>query len=293
MSNNLYGHIIKVSFKGTYSTTISSEDLEIHFEVPFNDDSKPDESVIEIYNLSLNSINKLKKGSTCTLQAGYKGDVGTLISGTVRSVLTRREGTERITRILFYEGEDRSGVKVTTKEYAADKIVKDKKGKVTKVIKDKKGKTQITFKKGTTAKTIINRLCGILSIKPSEITLPKNKVYKKGLVVTGKVLDKLEEVVKDCGAALYYRRGKMVIRSISKGNDESFTLQESTGLIEQPEPFENDEVKGYNVRSLLQHRITVASIINIKSREVNGKYRVKSGKHYYDGNNFMTESEVI
>ena len=291
--SNLYGHIIKVSFKGTYSTTISSEDLEIRFEVPFNDDSKPDESVVEIFNLSLSSINKLKKGSTCTLQAGYKGDVGTLISGTVRSVLTRREGTERITRILFYEGEDRSNVKVKNKEYAPDKVTKDKNGKVTKVTKDKKGKTQITFKKGTTAKTIINRLCGLLSIKPAEITLPKNKVYKKGLVVTGKVLEKLEEVVKDCGAALYYRRGKMVIRSISKGNDENFTLQETTGLLEQPEPFDNEDVKGYSVKCLLQHRITVASIINIKSREVNGKYRVKSGKHYYDGSNFMTESECI
>ena len=192
--SRMYGHIIKVTIKGTYSTTFTNEDLEIRLESPFNDDPKPDENVIEIYNLSYDSRNKLKKGDICTLQAGYKGDFGTLTSGRIRSVLTRREGVDRITTIRFFEGEDNSEKEVTTKEY------NDKTTKKGKVIKDKTGKKQITFKANTTAKTIITRLCGLLSIKPVEITLPKNKVYKKGYIVTGKIEEKLEEVAKDCGA---------------------------------------------------------------------------------------------
>ena len=279
-SNVMFGRVIKVTVKGKYSTTFSNKDLEIRFEVPFDDDSKPNTSTVEIYNLSKDSINRMQKGDTCTLQAGYKDDYGVIVSGKITKILTNRNGVDKITTISFLEGEDSSRIKVTSK--TADKAEKGKKQKL-----------QIAFKAGTKASTIIKKLCSILGIKISKMSLPKDVVYKKGYTVTGLILNNLEEVVNDCGAALYYKRGKMVIRSIKEGDDERFTLEEKTGLIGSPEPFDDENGKGYKVQCLLQHRMAVASIVHLKSKGVNGKYRVKNGRHYCNGSDFMTEASVI
>lgn len=280
MSSKLYGRVKKVSINGKNSTTFSGEDLEIRFEVPFDDDTKPNESKVEIYNLSNDSINRMTRGDTCTITGGYREDFGVLSIGKVSSVLTRREGVDKITAIYVVEGDDYSQIKVTSS--TADPAEKGKKQTL-----------HISFGPGTKASTIIKKLCSVLGIKLAELKLPKDVVYQKGYNVTGLILNNLEQVVKDCGASMYHRRGSLVIRSIKEGNDERFILSEETGLIGSPEPFEEDGAKGYKVTSLLQHRITTASIITIKSKTANGIFRVRKGIHKANGSDFVTEFEVI
>lgn len=268
MSNRqLFGRVIKVHVESDkYKADFSGDDLHIEFEVPFDDDEKPNQTVIHIFNLSQTSISRIIKGASVTLQAGYRSDYGVLAQGKITSVYTNRDGVDKITTITMLEGQDYS---------------------------KKKTPKPITFKPGTKADVIIRRLVSILGIRLAELKLPKNVIYKKGYTVTGNIENNLVEVVRDCGASMYWRKGKMIIRSIKEGTDERFLLQESTGLIESPEAFEEDDYKGYNVKSLLQHRITTASIIEIKSKTANGKYRVKKGKHICSGSDFVTEMQVI
>lgn len=266
MADKLFGRVVKVHIEGDYKVDFSRKDLHIEFEVPFDDDEKPNESWISIYNLSANSINKIKKDAAITLQAGYTSDYGVLVQGKISRVTTNRNGVDKITTIYILEGQDYSGIK-TPKE--------------------------IAFQAGTTAEVIINRLVKELGIRLAEMKLPKNPVYKSGYTVTGNIQNNLLEVVKECGAALYYRRGSLIIRSITEGTDERFLLEESTGLIESPETFEEEGVKGYSFKCLLQHRITTASIIEFKSKTANGKYRAKKGKHICQGNEFRTEGQAI
>lgn len=296
-SKLLFGRVVKVTIEVSGGhLNFSNDDLEVQFEVVFDDDEKPNINSVKVYNLTKTTINKIKKNQNISISAGYKGDYGILTEGKITKVLTKYEGVDKVTTITFKEGKDYSGIKVTkdvadpAKKYYVKKRIK---GRTVKVAKYRKQTMQITFKNGTTAKQIITKLTKILGIKLAELSLPRNKVYKNGYKVTGQIENNLVEVVKDCGASMYYRRGQMVIRSIKKGNDERFTLSEETGLIEPPEPFEDDDQKGYTVRCLLQHRITTASIIQIKSSTANGTFRAKSGKHYYDGNDFLTEFEVI
>ncbi|WP_162877067.1 phage protein [Aeribacillus pallidus] len=270
--SKLFGRVIKVKTSGF---TFTNDNLEIRFTVPFDDDPKPNISKIEIFNLSHDTINRIKRGATCTIEAGYRGDFGVIAAGKVTSVLTRREGVDKITTITVMEGDDYSRIKVTAKSATDKKSLK------------------ITFKKGTKASVIIKRLCSVLGIKLAYMKLPRNITYKKGYTVTGLILNNLEEVVRDCGASMYYRRGQMVIRSIKEGTDERFILKEETGLIESPEPFEEEGVKGYKAKCLLQHRITTASIVEIQSKTAKGKYRARKGEHRADGNDFVTEFEVI
>ncbi len=290
----LFGRVKKVMFdSGSYKATYSSEGeqgLEIRFEVPFDDDSKPNESKVEIYNLSDDSVARIKRGILCTVQAGYRGDVGVIASGVVSRALTRSEGVNKITTVYVLEGEDYSRIKVTTK--TADPAEKYTSG--AKKGQSKTQKMQISFKANTKADVIIKKLVSVLGIKlASAPKLVRNKIYKKGYVVTGLILNNLEEVVRDCGSIIYYRRGRLVIRPLKDGFDERFTLQESTGLLGSPEPFENDDSKGYTMKCLLQHRITTASVIDVKSKTANGRYRTRKGKHVASGNDFYTEIEVV
>lgn len=318
-NQKLFGRVIKATIEtSTGYLKFDMNDLEIRFEVPFDDDSKPNTSTLQIYNLTKTTINRIKKGQNITLNAGYKDDYGVIVEGKITRIVSAYEGVDKITTITFKEGKDYSGVKVTpqtadaAKKYFVKKRVKLQKPiktttigkngrkytkttqyKTIKVAKWRKQTLNITFPKGTTAQTIIKRLTGILGIKLAELNLPKNKVYKSGFKVTGKIESKLNTVVKDCGASMYWRRGKVVIRSIEVGNDERFTLKESTGLIETPAEFEEDDYEGYTFRCLLQHRITTASIINFESKTANAKLRIRKGKHYYDGTDFVTEGEAI
>ena len=294
MTQKLFGRVKRVTFDtGSYKGTYSSEGengLEIRFEVPFDDDSKPNESKIEIFNLSKNSISRIKRGVLCTLEAGYRGDIGVIASGIVSRALTRREGVDKITTVYVLEGEDYSRIKVTTK--TADPAEKYTSG--AKKGQSKTQKMQISFKANTKADVIIKKLVSVLGIKlASAPKLVRNKIYKKGYVVTGLILNNLEEIVRDCGSIIYYRRGRLVIRPLKDGFDERFTLQESTGLLGSPEPFESDDSKGYTMKCLLQHRITVASVIDVKSKTANGRYRVRKGKHVATSSDFYTETECV
>lgn len=294
MNNRLFGRVKRVTFSsGSYTATYSNEGddaLEIRFEVPFDDDSKPNETKIEIYNLSKDSVSRIKRGVACTLQAGYKGDVGVIASGMITRALTRSEGVDKITTIYVLEGDDFSRVKVTPK--TADPAEKYTSG--SKKGQSKTQKMQISFKANTKASIIINKLISVLGIKLAATPkLTRDKVYKKGYVVTGLILNNLEEVVRDCGSIIYYRRGRLVIRPLKEGFDERFRLEEGSGLLGSPEPFEDDSRKGYNVKCLLQHRVTVASIIEIRSKTANGTYRAIKGKHVATGSDFYTEFEVI
>lgn len=286
---NNFGRKIKVTIGRAVFT---NDDLEIRFEVNFDDDPKPNAHKVQIYNLSQNTISQLKKGDTATIQAGYGNDIGVLAIGKVNKVLTKNEGVDKITTIHIIEGDDFTRVKVSVQNADKNtiKYYKDgvKKGQVIE------GSLGIGFKAGTKGSTIINRLVSVLGIKLAHPPiLVRDKVYSKGYLVTKLIMNNLEEVVKDCGSAIYHRRGKLVIRPITQGIDENFILEENTGLIESPTPFEEDDIKGYTVKCLLQHRITTASIITIKSKTANGKYRAERGKHIADANDFYTQFDVI
>lgn len=78
MSDKLFGRVIRVKVG---SLTFTNDNLEIRFSVPFDDDPKPNVSKVEIFNLSNDTINRIKRGDTCTIEAGYRGDVGVIAKG--------------------------------------------------------------------------------------------------------------------------------------------------------------------------------------------------------------------
>jgi hypothetical protein len=253
----------------TGNVTLNRDDLTIEFDVPFDDDMEPNESQITIYNLSKNTINQLKRNQHLTLDAGYKQDHGVLLSGYISKVENVNERTDIKTTIYVLD----------TKPFDTKKTVKK------------------SYKKGIKASQIMRDLIASFGLKVAVLKLPKDKVYTKGYTVNGEIIEQLNNIAKDCGASVYINKGQVYIRSLKEGDDTRFILSSDTGLIGSPEPFEEEIdgkiIKGYKVKCLLQYRLTTASIVEIQSKTVKGKFRVRKGRHYSSGDEFYTEMEVV
>lgn len=261
---NLDERVLNVTIEGgTNYAKYSYPEIEIHVDVPFDDDPTPNEATITIYNLSQNSVNRIKKGHKTVVNAGTKKESGVLMEGTISKVYTRVSGANKETVISLA---DFSFGKKTA---------------------------EVTFADGTRAETILRRLAAIAGINIAYLELPTNKKYEKGFKVSGAIDSAFSTVIDDCGAASYYRKGKLYIRNLKKGDDERFKLSTETGLVGSPDYVETDDYKGYNIQCVLQYRIATASIITLSSRFVSGTYRVKSGRHSFDGSSFRTEALVI
>lgn len=246
--------------------SFKSDDLDIDFDVPFDNNDEPDVAKIILYNPSENSINAILKGQNLILNAGYKGDVGTIFMGTIQEHKTFWQGVDKVTEFTAGDGSEQWLKKYISTSYGAN----------------------------VTAAAILSDLTGKFGLELGQLKLVNNITYPKGRVIAGMLKDALKDITAECGSQLTITKGKIVIKPFNEGKAIGFLLTSDTGLLGSPEPFsreENDKIiNGFKVQMLLNHRITVNSIIQIQSKTANGSFRVQSGKHTGE---FITEVEVL
>lgn len=265
--------------------SIDSDNLTMRFDVVFDDDTDPNESTIEIYNLSNSTIAYLKRNERLTLTAGYKSDGrGVILSSRISSVRSPRDGVDRITRITVIDGPSLDGIELPERSETTG-TGKKKKVKMTR---------KKTYGKNTKASQIVRDLVPLLGVAIGKIRIPRDVTFAKGYTVEGKVLDELKKLAQTCRAQVFIHKQRLYFCTVEDvATSTQFTLSSDTGLIGSPEAYDSDNERGYKVKCLLQFRIGVGSLINIDSRSVKGRFRVKRGRHYWDGSDFMTEVEVI
>lgn len=279
MANELFGRKIRIEFEnekwlGGMEKSMGNNGLQIDFDIPFNQDVDPSESTVTIYNLSKESQNKITKGTWTTVYAGYGDDIGILSQGQITKV-EKAQNNLVDSPFTFYFTEGKKS--------------------------DEKKDIEMSFSKGTTGKTIIERIAGKAKIRIERLELKNNKTYKDGYTASGRAVDIIKEVAEYCESNFYYRRGQINIRSI-KTDADSVELSYETGLINDLSRFEEENeleddkketIKGYNLQMLLQHRMAVGTTVKIKTKFVNGTYHVRSGSHHCDDSSFITELEVV
>lgn len=256
----------------TGNVSINSNDLDLEFDVEFDDDTEANESEIILYNLSDTTIQNIKRGEKITLTAGYKEDTGVILSGFISHVKTSMDDLDKVTTVKVIDSVDRVERKIENLAYA----------------------------KGSKASAILNDLLTKVGLPVAKFSVKRDFVYKDGLTVNAGLMETIKKQAQVCGVSAYISKGQIYVQSISEGDDTNFSLIVDTGLISLS-AFEEeisaeeykDAVKGYEVTMLLQHRISTGSILNIKSKNVNGKYRVREGHHSYDGSDFLTKAKVI
>ena len=279
MPKGLFGHTAIVECNGV---KINSSDLDIEFKIPFDDDTEANEAEIKIYNLSKTTISAFILDKKLTVTAGYGNDTGVIFSGFVSKVMTKYSGVDKITAINAIDS-------MELKERKIDSI---------------------SYSKGTKASYILRDLIKKINLPLAVFETRKDHTYKDSVTVDGELMSNIKKYAEVCGVSAYILKSKIYVRYIKSGDNINFTVCEETGLINSPEEFTEEEkteeeeddkkknkekvmITGYKFKMLLQHRLTTAAIIKLRSREINGVYRVRKGSHSFNGTDFITEAEVI
>ena len=245
-----------------------SDALDMEFDIPFDDDEEPDIATVRIYNLSDNSINTITKAQRFIVNAGYQGDVGTIFMGTLQNAVTRWLGIDKVTEFTVGDG---------AQEWLTTEVSE-------------------SYAENIRASAILRDLTGRFGLELGRLQLVNDLVYPKGRCIDAMLKDAITQIVLECESTFKISRGKIFIMPYNQGLVTGFVLNSDTGLIGSPEPFERKEmgetIKGFKIKMLLNHRITVDSILQVQSRTANGTYRVHKGRHTSNVD-YITEVEVL
>lgn len=276
---------IEVLAGGKKFESLGENGLSIDFDINFSDGKEPDVSEVTIYNLSDDSINQIKKDGYCIVNAGYKklGNKGNILSGDIEEVTTTWQGLDKETKIKVTDG-----------------------GK-----KRRKAKISKTYKEGTKASLIMRDVINVMGYEIVELKPKKDKVYKLGKTVNGFCSEVLKMLVKDTESKMFVNKNRITIRDQEKGFETGFVLSPESGLVGSPslnrdntgdkapdvstdkaKKENKEEKKTWEVRSLLNPKIETDSIIMIKSKVLDGKFRVIKGKHTKDFETVITVEEA-
>lgn len=274
----LFGRLAIVETNGM---KFRSDKLDLEFEVPFDDDIESNEAEIVIYNLSDKTIAAIKDNKKIVISAGYTGvkiagksDIGIIFEGYVSKVKSKWEGVDRVTTIYAVDAKNRKERDIANKSY----------------------------KKGTKASYILKDLINETGLAVQVFKTSRDYACSDAVTVSGGLMDAIRKWADECGTTAYINKNKVYVRPLTDGDNIRFTVSAETGLTGSPTEFTeelryDDEttktITGYEFKILGQHRITTAAIIDLKSRNVSGRFRVRSGKHRFNPDEYITEVEVI
>lgn len=252
--------------------TIESSQLDLEFDIPFDDNLESNEGEIIVYNLSNDTIKKLKAESELSIEAGYTGDTGVLFKGFIKKAFSHREGADKVTTI--------------------------------KIIDDigKKESLNLSYKEGTTASYILKDLLNKTGLPIAKFEIERDWSYENDVTIDEPIESAIKKYSEVCGVSTFTSKGSIYCCKVSKVSDDVvFNVNEGTGMISSPSPFEEttksedyeDTIEGYEVEMLLQHRMAVGALINLKSEQYSGKYYVKSGRHRFNESECITTVKVV
>ena len=268
--NGQFGRVVKIATKSGLTLT---NELDIEFDVPFDDDAESNEASITVYNLSNESIGMLKTDDEISITAGYGNDTGVIFTGVISYIDTKWRGQDKVTKITAIDDIERK----------------------------EKDIESISYNAGVKASYVLKDLVGRLNLPLAVFKTVRDHTYSEAVTVSGGLMSNIKQYAEVCGVSAYINKRKIYVRHLSDGDDLGFEVNVDTGLLDSPEKFSEeikneyytDTVNGTGFKMLLEHRITTASVISLKSRDFTGKYRVKEGRHVCNDADFYTEITAI
>ena len=252
------------------------------FEVPFYDSDQLVTASFTVNNLSESSRLGIQKNQVVILNAGYEDDVGALFVGQVASCNHKQNGVEWQTKI--------------TATAVLDQWLNSQINK--------------TYKENSKAEDIIRDLLNVFGLEVGIFELVENVTYPRGRVCSGKLKDVLTQIVtEECKSRLLIRTNQIIINNPADGVNRGYLLTPESGLlfqsddsdvttVEAPQMKGSDsetkeaEQKTWKRTCLLNYRLGPGDIIQIQSRDLNGKFQIVSGKHKGSPTgNWITEIE--
>lgn len=253
----------------TGDAIVINSSLQVTFEISKSSDNKKGQNSasIEVYNLSPSSIQKLEtEYLVCTFKAGYK-DTGPLVvvQGNVVETKTVKRGVDYITQILMGEGyTELNHTKLNSLVGPGEKI-------------------------GDVIEDIRKQMPGI--VRGSIVGGNLNNPVLFGYPLTGTPRAMLRQVCEANGLEYNISGGVLNVSDIngllSKNQSLAPIVSEETGLIDIPFytsaegrklPKDKKRKRGVQFKSLLNAEYNPGYIVIIKSKMINGTYRINTSR---------------
>lgn len=258
----MYGRRTEVVIAGMVFT---APPLTIEFDIPFGSTGTAEVGHVRIFNLSDETLAKIERDAPVVVRAGYEGDVGTIGVGTVESATTKWEGVDKSTTILVGDGTD----------------------------KWLTARVNRTWRQGVRASEVARDIINLLGLNVGRIELPRDIVYPSGVTHSTSAATALQVIAEDTGARLHVTHQAVYLVPPDRYERVGVVLTAETGLLDSPEPLTDAATPGaYRIRTLLNHRITTDSLVEIRSRTANGEFRVQDGRHK-GGSEHVTIATVV
>jgi len=241
--------------------------VRITFKCEKTTNQTKNSAVLSIYNLAEATRSKIDAdGAQITIKAGYTEDSGEeiLFVGDVVYTNHRFISPDVISEIELKDGGN--------------------------ALRDKR--LSESFKPGTTAQQIVDKLTGELGLPIKEITADLTQAYANGVSVSGQVSDSLNAIAKKLGFEWSVTDGEIqIINKDSANTETAIVLNAGTGLIGVPGrvvddknklPGAQDPNKKLSIESLLIPRLNPTRKIKLESRVATGIYKIDSVSHEGD-----------
>ena len=248
----LYNRQLQVEVAG-----LTIKDLRIVVDIDRQMDRTQDKGRCDIYNLSPAHEQRIyERGGPITIQAGYPSTVAILFEGEVQRVIRAREELSRITRISL-------GDQVRSRKRLGGVFLRSYDGQISirQIV------TDIIDAMGMTA--------GPLDAIPSVATF--ENFYWGG----DPAASALDAALRPVQCTWFEQDGVIRVNKIGgeqQTDARTIEVNPDTGLIDSP--IATDE--GAEVRTFMNARITLGSIIDLESESLSGRWKVVGVRHSGD-----------
>lgn len=242
---------------------VALPDLDLAFSIPFDDKNEPSFPDITITNMSETAVNAVRVGSEVVLNAGYTGNVGNILFGTV----SKKYGITQNGVDTEFKFQVTPSVEILLRKTVSE-----------------------TYAPGMTASYIVKDLLGKVNLEVGTVVLTNDIAYPTGKIVTGTIQQALELIAKETDSWFYTRANIVFMNTNVFELDTGFLLTPETGLIGYPELIDIDGQTGYRITTLLNPMMTVGSVFRMESKYIGGLFRVHVGTHSDD---FLTVMDCL
>jgi hypothetical protein len=248
---------------GQVGTRIDS--VRIRFRVEKTD--KPDANQVEaeLYNLAPETRSKCQdRDAVIVISAGYKSEGEQVIGiGDVHRYETLYPAPEIITRINCGDGLNSL----------------------------RESRTTLSYKPGVPLKQILGDIAKSMNLKQLTTDAILNGTYRNGFAFSGQSSEALSKVTNAFGLDWSIQNGHLQITEKGKpANKKAVLLTPETGLIGSPQRVDDvstdskkhAKMPGIKVECLLNPRIEPGGVIEVRSREQKGFFKVITVEHRGD-----------
>jgi len=269
-----YRRIVEVTVGPKGGDGLKIKDLKIAFSIEKTKSVDPNKGTIRIYNLSLDTSNKVSiSGNHATLKAGYEDEsVAAIFFGDVLKGVRKKEGTDYYTELEVFDG--RSSVMAAP--------------------------VSVSYAKGTDAKTVAQGFIDAIGMPVKGMENIPGAAYDHGYSYIGMAGDGLMEVLDRYDLAYTIQNEMLYILKPGEAAESTgLKLTPKTGLLTTPQAVsdktgvddeEEEPANRWKFSTMLFPQLLPGAACVVESSTLNGQVMID--KAVFNGDNWLSDFKI-